>query len=71
MTVRFSRLTRPGVATVMTRNGKTQTVQGQVIPFASSVNDRATGISARFALRGDKLMEGMYQFEWSLRADDS
>lgn len=52
-----------GKATVMTRNGKTQTVQGQVIPFASSVNDRATGISARFALRGDKLMEGMYQFE--------
>ncbi|WP_455111769.1 ornithinee aminotransferase [Rothia mucilaginosa] len=52
-----------GKATVMTRNGKTQTVQGQVIPFASSVNDQATGISARFALRGDKLMEGMYQFE--------
>ena len=52
-----------GAATVMTRNGKTQTVQGQVIPFASSVNDKATGISARFALRGDKLMEGMYQFE--------
>ena len=52
-----------GKATVMTRNGKTQTVQGQVIPFASSVNDKATGISARFALRGDKLMEGMYQFE--------
>ncbi|WP_304008507.1 ornithinee aminotransferase [Rothia mucilaginosa] len=52
-----------GKATVMTRSGKTQTVQGQVIPFASSVNDQATGISARFALRGDKLMEGMYQFE--------
>lgn len=52
-----------GKATVMTRNGKTQTVQGQVIPFASSVNDPATGISARFALRGDKLMEGIYQFE--------
>lgn len=52
-----------GKATVMTRNGKTQTVQGQVIPFASSVNDQATGISARFALRGNKLMEGMYQFE--------
>ena len=52
-----------GVATVMTRNGKTQTVQGQVIPFASSVNDKATGISARFALRGNTLMEGMYQFE--------
>ena len=52
-----------GRATVMTRNGKTQTVQGQVIPFASSVNNQATGISARFALRGDKLMEGMYQFE--------
>ena len=52
-----------GEATVMTRSGKTQTVQGQVIPFASSVNDQATGISARFALRGDKLMEGMYQFE--------
>ena len=50
-------------ATVMTRNGKTQTVQGQVIPFASSVNDKATGISARFALRGNTLMEGMYQFE--------
>ncbi len=27
------------------------------------MNDKATGISARFALRGDKLMEGMYQFE--------
>lgn len=52
-----------GKATVMTRNGKTQTVQGQVIPFASSVNDKATGISARFALRGNTLMEGMYQFE--------
>ena len=52
-----------GVATVMTRNGKTQTVQGQVIPFASSVNDKATGISARFALRGNTLMESMYQFE--------
>jgi len=52
-----------GVATVMTRNGKTQTVQGQVIPFASSVNDKATGISARFALRGNTFMEGMYQFE--------
>lgn len=52
-----------GKATVMTRSGKTQTVQGQVIPFASSVNDQATGISARFALRGDKLMEGMYQFD--------
>ena len=52
-----------GKATVMTRNGKTHTVQGQVIPFASSVNDKATGISARFALRGNTLMEGMYQFE--------
>ena len=52
-----------GKATVMTRSGKTQTVQGQVIPFASSVNDQATGISSRFALRGNKLMEGMYQFE--------
>lgn len=52
-----------GTAAVMTRNGKTQTVRGQVIPFASSVNDQATGISARFALCGDKLMEGMYQFE--------
>lgn len=52
-----------GKAAVMTRNGKTQTVRGQVIPFASSMNDQATDISARFALCGDKLMEGMYQFE--------
>lgn len=27
------------------------------------MNDQATDISARFALCGDKLMEGMYQFE--------
>ena len=52
-----------GKATVMTRNNTLQTVTGQVVPFASSVNDPATGISARVPLRGEQLEEGMYQFD--------
>lgn len=52
-----------GKATVITRNNRLQTVTGQVVPFASSVNDPATGISARVPLRGEQLEEGMYQFD--------